>query len=736
MTGLRLEDQQLITGRGRYVGDLTGPDTLACAFVRSPFAHGVVGSIDLEDAAAAPGVIGVFTAEDLQLPPIPGNTSRGEPAAENMVRPPLAIDRVRFSGDPIAVVVAETAARAADAAGLVWVDIEDLPPSSDPTAPPLFEGSPDNVVDTQSLSFGPETEASEISVTVDVRSQRLSAVTVEPLTVLARPANTGLEVWCGHQAPHRLADQLASLLSIDRAGVRVIAPHVGGAFGMKGMLFPEYVVVAALALRLDRAVSWIQSRREQFVGGTHGRAQRHRVTIEGDASGVARKLSIDQTADTGAYPHNGSMVPTFSRLVACGLYDFEAVDIDTRTEVSTRAPTGSYRGAGRPEAALAIERAMDAFGRAVDLDPFEVRLRNVVRSLPREMPTGAIYDSGDYAKALRVARDLTDVESVRSRQAAQSGTTKLVGMGVGAFVERAGGAADSWEYAHVEVGEGEIVVRTGSTEQGQGHETVWTAVTRDVFGEVPVRVVAGDTGAVASGIGTFASRSAQIGAAAVLRRSQAVLDEARQRAAEELEASADDLVYADGQFNVVGVPDAVVPLWALAHGDLHSDEQYSPGAQTFPYGVHVAVVEVDTETGEVELERIVAVDDCGTVLHPMIVEGQLIGSLAQGIGQALYEEVVYDDADQVTTATMVDYLTPRAADIPTIDTARLTHPAPSNPLGAKGAGEAGCIGGPPAILNAVIDALAPLGVTDLQLPLRPQSVWQAINEARSDVSRS
>lgn len=729
MTPGRIEDRRLITGQGQYLDDLDQPDALACVFVRSPAAHGTIVSIDRGDPGASEAR--VFTAADLSLRPIPGNTGRGKPAAEHMTRPPLAADRIRHVGEAIAAVVAPRLVDAVDAAADVWVDIEELPVSMDDQGPDLFDGG--NLVDHQRLAVGPTGQVHEVSVTVDVVSQRLSPVTVEPAGILARPNDAGgLDVWCGHQAPHRLADQLSALLGLDRSTVRVVAPDVGGAFGLKGMLYPEYVVVAAIARLLGRPIRWAQTRREQLVTGTHGRGQRHRVTIGGDRTGRARRLAIEQTADTGAYPHNGSMIPLFSRLVACGLYDFETVEIDTTTRVSNRAPTGSYRGAGRPEAALAIERAIDAFGRAVGLDPFEVRLRNVVGELPRAMPTGAIYDSGDYAEALRTARRLIDLAEVDRRRDALEGSSRQVGMGVGAFVERAGGAADSWEYAKVEVGDDEIVVRTGSTDQGQGHATVWTRVAQEVLGELPVRILAGDTGEVADGVGTYGSRSAQIGAAAVHRQARAVLEEARQRAADALEAAPADVTYEDGWFAVAGVPDSGVAIWEVA-ADLGLEERYSPGAQTFPYGVHAAVVEVDTENGEVTLVRMVAVDDCGTVLNPMIVEGQVVGSLAQGIGQALHEQIRYDDGGQPLTATMVDYPTPRATDIPPIRTARMSHPAPSNPLGVKGAGEAGCIGAPPAILNAVLDALAPLGVTELQLPLRPHVVWKAIRAAREGV---
>jgi carbon-monoxide dehydrogenase large subunit len=428
-------------------------------------------------------------------------------------------------------------------------------------------------------------------------------------------------------------------------------------------------------------------------------------------------------------------VPGFSRYVATGLYDIERVELDLTIVVTNRAPTGSYRGAGRPEAALAIERAVDAFARAAGLDPFEVRLRNYIPSdaLPYRAVTGALYDSGDYSAALRRAMELLDLDALRSEQAERlrSGGPFL-GVGVGSFIERAGGAVDSWEYGRVEIDpvRRKVVVRTGSTDTGQGHATVWRRLAAERFGIDDVEVHAKDTAEVADGIGSFASRSAQIGGSAVVRTADRVLDAARRRAADRLEAAVEDIEYEAGVFRVAGSPGSELTIWELAaESELADEEKFSPHAQTFPYGAHAAVVEVLPETGEVRVRKIVAVDDCGVVLDPMIVEGQLHGSLVQGLGQALYERIVYDDAGQPVTSSLMDYSMPAAGDIPPIVSDRLIHPAPSNPLGVKGAGEAGCIGLPPAILNATLDALAPLGVTHLDLPLRPVSVWQAIRDA-------
>jgi carbon-monoxide dehydrogenase large subunit len=469
--------------------------------------------------------------------------------------------------------------------------------------------------------------------------------------------------------------------------------------------------------------------------GTHGRAQHHRVTLEGTAEGRIQRARIEILADTGAYPHNGSQIPMFSRLTATGLYDIGRVEVETTAVVTNQAPTGSYRGAGRPEAALAIERAVDAFAHEAGLDPVDVRFLNFIQpeAMPYTTATGALYDSGDYPAALRMAIDMLGLSELKAEQAQRRARGEdPMGIGIGAFIERAGGALEAGEYAKVEIDPigRRVIVRTGSTDQGQGHETVWRRLVGDIFETGEVTILAGDTAEVAEGVGTFASRSAQVGASAAVRTAERVLELAKQRAADHLEAAVADLAYEGGTFSVVGSPGAEVSIFDLADGEpLADEEMYVPHAQTFPYGVHAAVVDVSRETGEVKVRRIVAVDDCGKVLNEMLVEGQLLGSLAQGFGQALLEGVRYDSDGQLLSSSLMDYKVPTAADMPPVIHDRLEHPAPSNPLGVKGAGEAGCIGLPPAILNATLDALAPLGVTDLQFPLRPVDVWTAIQEA-------
>jgi carbon-monoxide dehydrogenase large subunit len=742
----RREDARLVTGQARFLGDLTEPGLAHCVFVRSMQAHGVIEGVEVGDARGAPGVLAAWAAGDLALTDIPGNTGRG-PEAPAMARPPLASGWVRYVGEPVAIVVAGSRAAAVDAAELVdvWIEPEPVVADMDTALRDevlLFPPAGTNVVGRGAMSQRSADGDWPVRATVVVDNQRIAPVPVEPLGIKARPEPGGrLTVWCGHQAPHRLRRQLSSLLGLDEDRIRVVVPDVGGAFGMKGMLYPEYVVVAAAALRLGRAVMWTETRYEQFVGGTHGRAQRHRVELAGDADGRIHRARIDITADVGAYPHNGSQIPQFTGYMATGAYDIRDLELSTTVVVTNRAPSGSYRGAGRPEAAYAIERAVDAFARAAGMDPAQVRRRNFIRAdaMPYDTVTGARYDSGDYVRALDTALDLADAASVRDEQRRRlSDGRDPIGLGIGAFVERAGGAPDSSEYVRVELDGAGLTLRAGTSASGQGHETVWSQVLADVFEVDPeaVAVVAGDTDAVRDGTGTFASRSAQIAGSAIRRVGLVVRDRARDLVADALEASADDIRFGDGRFAVAGDPahavslDDVVALAAERGVTLAAEETYSPHAQTFPYGVHVAVVGVDLQTGEVNVRTMVAVDDCGTVLNPQIVEGQVHGSLLQGVGQALYEGMEYDGDGQPLTTSLAEYLAPTAPDAPQFVTGRLVSPAPSNPLGAKGTGEAGCIGAPPAIVNAVLDALAPYGVTTLDMPLTPQRVWRALQQAR------
>ncbi|MBW3666977.1 MAG: xanthine dehydrogenase family protein molybdopterin-binding subunit [Actinobacteria bacterium] len=736
----RLEDWPLITGAGSYVGDRITDEDLHARFHRSPIAHGDITGVDLGGAAATPGVGIVATEEDLGLEPIPGPPGA---ARERMSRPLLARDKVRYVGEPIVVVAAETAAQATDATERIWVDIEPLPVLIDPEraedGPALFEGG--NLV-ARVEPRSPGGESYPVSAVVKVRNQRLAPAPIEGLAIRVEPSGLdGLIVTCGHQAPHLLRDQLAAQLGIDTNRLRVVVPDVGGGFGFKGGLFPEYVVVAELARRTGRPVVWEETRREHFANGTHGRSMIHQVTLEGEEDGNIRRARIEILADAGAYPRSGALMPDLARFVAQGLYEIDEVLVGSQTVVTNQAPVGSYRGAGRPEAAYAIERAVDAFAWAAGVDPAQVRAVNLIEAgnLPYNTVNGATYDSGDYPAALQLALATVGIEEVRARQRERLDTgADPIGVGIGAFIERAGGAADSGEFGMVQMSEGgRIEVATGSTPAGQGHRTVWTQTVAEVFGVDPedVSVTAGDTGPVAAGVGTYGSRSAQAGASAVFRMADAVAERVKELAAGMLEAAVPDLRLNRGRVEVVGDPGSSVTLAEVVERsreaglELEMSEMFVPGTQTFPYGIHVAVVEVERETGVVTVLDYVAVDDCGNVLNPMVVEGQVHGALAQGVGQALFEGIEYTDTGDPLTSSFMDYLVPGAGDVPSFTTRRTVTPAPSNPLGVKGTGEAGCIGAPPAIVNAALDALRPLGVSHLDMPLRPHRVWTALEDA-------
>ena len=742
----RLEDRPLITGAGRYVGDLVDADTLHCGFVRSPVAHGDLLSLDRADARDLPGVVAVFGADDLGLPDMPASPHPGAPEAAGMGQPPLARGRVRYVGEPVAVVVAESAAQAADAADVVWIDVEELPVADVAASLAgevlLFPETGSNVVHRATIKTDGPRPAAEIEVCVEVDIPRVSPVTIEPLAILARPVGSGLEVWCGHQTPAGLPRELGAILGLDPDRIRARVPEVGGGFGTKGQFYPEYPVVSAVAQRLGRPAAWLQTRTEQFLCGTHGRAQHLTMRIGGDPDGRIRYLAADIVGDAGAYPCAGARVPFFTLTVIQGPYDIDYLDATAAAVVTNRAPSGPYRGAGRPEAAIVIERAVDAFAAATGLLPEDVRRRNFVdpAGFPYTSHTGSIYDSGDYATALDLAvkaADLTGWRKMKAERRADGGNP--IGIGIGSFIERAGGAVGSGEYGKVELGsDGQVIVRTGSTPAGQGHRTVWSQIAAGVF-SVPAASVtffAGDTGEVAGGVGSFASRSTQLGGSAVLRTALEVRERARAVAAGMLEASEADLVLADGSFGVAGSPGTEVTLRevaaeARASGiELAAEEMYIGRTQTFPFGTYVAAVEVARETGEVGVLSLVAVDDCGNVLNPMIVDGQIHGSIMQGIGEALLEEVVYDADGQLINSNLAGYLVPTSTQPLPLTTLRTTTPAPGNPLGVKGTGEAGCIGTPAALLNAVYDALRDDGVTALNFPLTPARVWEAIRTAR------
>jgi carbon-monoxide dehydrogenase large subunit len=744
----RVEDADLLTGRAPFVADLPRPPgCVDLRFLRSHEAHAVVRGVDLDTAKGMPGVVAAVAAADLPgLPSMPFVPGAAVPHA--MDRPALAVDRVRFVGEAVAVVAADETSRAHDAAELVMLDLEPLEPvigldhATRAGAPTLFD-TPSNVV--EETVVGDETvpalAESAIRFELMVPMGRVIPASIEPRGIVVIPGTGGrLTVWCSHQAPHRLRDHLAAAFGLDPALVRVVAPSVGGAFGGKSATFPEYLVAARLALDLDRPVRWIETREEALTAATHGRAQRHRLDVGATEAGRIEALDALVELDVGAYPHTASLLAFNTAWMMSGPYRIGELRVRTRTVVTNATPTAPYRGAGRPEAALSLERVMDEIARRAGLDPVEVRLRNFVDpdAFPYETPTGARYDSGRYAVALEEACRLADYRGLREEQRRRRGSGKersLLGVGIGSYVERSGGQPGSWEDGAVEVrGDGSIVTASGSSSQGQGHRTAFAQIVAAALDVEPdrVRVVQGDTDLVPTGTGTFASRSIQIGGSALHVAAHEVLDQARSAAADRLEVDESDLEYSRGVFATVGAPSRRVSLEELAADgiELRASHRFS-SPQAFPFGTHVAAVEIDVETGSVQVRTLVAVDDCGSVVNPQIVEGQAMGSIAQGIAQALFEGAPFDEHGQPAAVSFLTYAIPSAADLTAPSVSTIETPNPNVPLGAKGAGESGCIGTPPAIVNAVIDALDDPSTTSIELPMTPERIWRLTRRHRT-----
>jgi carbon-monoxide dehydrogenase large subunit len=732
----RAEDRGLVTGTHRYVSDIASSEPLDACFVRSFAAHGILRAVDVSTAAEVPGVVDAYSAGE--LPDLPDTPTGPASSPPEMTRPSLASERVRFAGEPVAVVLGSDRYAAEDGAELVLVDIDPLDAVVDPVDSAdgdirLFDGV-DNVASTREYGSPVDELFASAPVVVEatIRNQRLAPTSIEARAILVEPGADGrLTVWVSHQAPQRLRGQLARALGLDASEVRVIVPKVGGAFGAKSQTFPEYIVVAYLARKLGRPVRWIEDRREALQGATHGRGQVQRVRLAADEAGTMLALEADIDADVGAYPQTGELVPSMTGWVMSGPYRIPRLHVRIRSVVTNLTPTSPYRGAGRPEAAFAVERVVDKLARRLGVDPAELRLRNFISSheFPYKSPTGALYDSADHEAALRKALDLAGYEGLRTEQRRRvTGEGPLLGVGIGSYVERSGGQPGTDEFGSVEIASnGTIVARSGATPQGQGHETAFAQVVASVL-DVDlnrVRIVQGDTDEVPKGTGTFASRSMQVGGSSLHRASVEVLEEARRRAVRHFEVAEEDLVYEDASFTVAGT-DRSVGLAELAAAEpLRSDVELAP-PQAFPFGSYVAAVEIDTETGETTIVRLVAVDDFGVVVNPKLVEGQVTGSIVQGLGQALYEQVIYDEYGQPLTSSLMDYSLPTISEVPDLVLAETVTPNPNVPLGTKGAGEAGCIGTPPAVVNAIVDALDGRD-EGLDMPVTPEKVWRILH---------
>ncbi len=732
---------EVLRGAARYVADLRVPGCLDAAFTRSWTAHGWLRTVDAGPARELPGVLAAWSAADLpDLPAVPSPPRGGEPAA--MRRPALATDRVRFVGDPVAVVIGTDRYRAEDGAELVEVDIDPLPPVLDPLAaatadaPTLYTGL-SNVVSQRELGepCADELARCPVVVTSTVRNQRLAATSMEPRGILARPEPSGgLTVWVSHQAPHRLKGALVTAFGLDPDGVRVIVPAVGGAFGAKSQTYPEYLVVVAAALRLGRPVRWIEDRYEALTAATHGRGQVSTLRLGLDPDGRFRALTAEIWADVGGYPGTGGFIPEMTGWLMSGPYAIDRLHVTTRSVVTTAAPTASYRGAGRPEAAYALERCVDAAAERLGLDPAEIRRRNFIPpdAFPYRSPTGAEYDSGRYASALDAALRAADYPGWRAEQARRraAGHPLLLGIGLASWVERSGGERGGSEYARVELpGTGPVIARVGTASQGQGHRVTLAQVVAEGLGIEPaaVRVVTGDTAEVARGTGAFGSRTMQVGGNAAYLAAVALRARAVAAAAPLFGVPADAVELTADGLHPAGDPVRLITFAELTArvGELAAEEVFAP-PQGFPFGAYVAVVEVARRTGDIWVLRLVAVDDCGVVVNPAVVRGQIHGSIAQGLGQALYESASYGPDGQPLAGTLLDYSIPTAAEMPPITLVEHVTPNPNVPLGTKGAGESGCIGTPPAVVNAVSDALTGYDRSGLEMPLTPAAVWTCL----------
>ncbi len=753
---LRTEDPRFLTRGGTYTQDVMDERLAgAChvSFVRSPVAYARINAIDAGAARESAGVVAVFTAADLDglppaRPPVPDGIN------EAMRQPLLARDVVRFVGEPVAVVVTDQPYQGEDATALVDVDYEllrpvaDMAKAADAGSSVLFPEAGTNVAASfgDAAKFDPGLfEGCEVVVTRTIVNQRVAPAPMETRAAVAVWGDDGrLTAYIPNQGAQGTQAALAALLDIDKAKLRIITPDVGGAFGAKFGADPEHAIVCWVAQRLGRPARWAESRNENLLAMTHGRGQRQTVTIGGRRDGTVEAYRLEILQDCGAYPKLGAILPSLTILMAPGPYAIGRAEAAGTSVVTTTAPIGAYRGAGRPEATAAIERAMDLFAAEIGMDPADVRRKNLLPPFtePHTTAFGAAYDSGDYGAALETALETAGYPALREEQARRraAGDAIQLGIGVACYVEITGGGDESGapnENATVEVHpDGTATILTGTSPHGQGHSTAWAMLASDQLG-IPVDKITvkwGDTDLIPKGGGTGGSRSLQQGGAAVQQASRELIDLARERAAGELEVDPSDLTYDNVRcaFNVVGDPDASVPLTRLAEAErLLVRTVFTAPGPTFPFGAHIAVVEVDTETGKVTLRRVVTVDDAGTVLNPLLAEGQRHGGIAQGAAQAFLEEMLYDADGNPLTASFADYPFLSAAEVPSFELAQMATPTTYNPLGAKGIGEAGTIGSTPAVQNAVIDAVSHLGVRHIDMPTSPQRVWQAIQDAAS-----
>jgi aerobic carbon-monoxide dehydrogenase large subunit len=781
---VRKEDARLITGRTRWTDNITLNGMLHIAMVRSNVAHGRIASIDVSAAKQMPGVIAVYTGADLDaeqggLPcAAPINTEATAPRHVS-----IAVDKVNFAGEIVAIVVARTSAEAKDATEAVEVDIDPLEPVLDMEAA-IADGAAAIHADFGSNKWvtfpfdsaaagatsGPSADEAIAAAAADPesvvvkrrwRQQRLIPAFMEPRSVVVDPTTEQLTMWSSTQVPHVLRIMLGLTLGLPEHKLRIIAPDVGGGFGGKLQVIPEEILATLVARRLGKPVKWTETRSESMVSGHHGRDQIQDITVAAKRDGSVTALKIELHADMGAYFGLFTpFIPAFGAFIGPAIYKFPAYHFVVTDVFTNKTPTDAYRGAGRPEVTFAVERIMDELAVELDRDPMELRQQNWIKNteFPFTNAGGLTYDSGNYEAATEKAMGLFDYAGLRREQEERraSGDPVQLGIGISTFTEMCGlapsrllgalgAAAGGWEHAAIRMlPTGKVEVVTGSSAHGQGHETAWSQIVADQLG-VPfedIEVLHGDTQVSPKGLDTYGSRSLPVGGTAVVKCAQRVVEKAKKVAAHLLEASEDDLEFSAGSFGVRGT-DKGVSIQEVAFAtftshnfpegvepSLDSEYTFDPENFSFPHGTHLAAMEVDTDTGRVTLRKYVCVDDIGSVVNPMIVEGQIHGGLAQGISQALFEEANYDEQGTLVNGTFVDYTLPTAADLPSFTTDRTETPATSNPLGVKGVGEAGTIASTPAIVNGVLDAIRHLGVTAIEMPTTSQRVWRALQDAK------
>jgi aerobic carbon-monoxide dehydrogenase large subunit len=769
---LRKEDARLLTGQTNWTDNIVLPGMLHMCFVRSPFAHARITSVDVSAARDMPGVIAAFSGADFADEQ--GSLPCGWPVTEDIVmppHPPMATDEVRYVGEAVAVVIARDRYEAADAIAAVDVNYEPLPPVLDMRAA-LEEGSPKVHEAGNKCYVWPFVQGdidaafrdAPVVVERTYRQQRLIPCAMEPRAVVASWVADEVTLWSSTQIPHVLRFALGAFFGIPEQNIRVIAPDVGGAFGSKLQVTAEEVLAVLVARKLGRPVKWTESRSEGNLTVHHGRDQWQRIRVAADRDGRLRGLDVDLLADMGAYLMLVTPgVPLLGAFMYPAIYKMDAYSFQCTGVFTTKMPTDAYRGAGRPEATFAIERIMDELAVELGLDPLELRERNWIKheEFPYTTIATLVYDSGNYEAATARAKELFRYDELRAEQNARraAGDPVQLGIGISTFTEMCGLAPSrvvgslrygvgGWENATVRVlATGKIEVVTGSSAHGQGHETAWSQIVADKLG-VPfedIRVLHGDTQVSAKGMDTYGSRSLTVGGIALAGACDKVIDKAKRVAAHLMEASENDIEFTDGRLHVRGDPEQGRTIQEIAlatftahnfpdgtEPSLDSEHTYDPENFSFPHGTHLCATEVDTETGRVTIRSYVAVDDVGKVINPLIVEGQVHGGIVQGIAQALYEEAVYDDDGNLLTTTLADYLVPSAADLPHLTTDRTETPATTNPLGVKGVGEAGTIASTPAVVNAIVDALRPFGINDVEMPCTPERVWRAIQSARDN----